>query len=121
MLTAPNRQVAVCQWLYKDYVLCGLLAGHNGNHVPFVPGDYLPPPLLHPLDVWLLLPAWRCPVCTEKFNYSPGADLVTAFRGDCDNWGRAQPEWQWSFHPCGCVGRVVPGERNEAPAGKAEA
>lgn len=116
-----ERTAVGCQWLLEDYVPCGLLANHDGEHVPFAPGDYLPPPLLHPLDMWLLLPAWRCPVCTEKFNCSPGAEVVTVFRGDWDNWIRAVPEWQWEFQPCGCVGRAVPDGYDEALAGEARA
>lgn len=101
-------------------VACGLLWQHDGPCVQLVPGDYLPPPLLHPLDMRLVLPAWRCPLCTQNFN-SWNAEPVTAFRGCQENWDRVRTEWEWTFQPCGCVGREVPDGHDEAPAVEAGA
>lgn len=100
--------------------MCGLLWQHDGPCAPFVPGDYLPPPLLHPLDMLLDPPAWCCPLCKQNFN-AWNAEPVTAFRGGQENWDRVRTEWQWSFEPCGCVGREVPDGHDEALAGEARA
>lgn len=112
---------AGCQWLHEDYTPCGLLAGHDGGHVPFVPGEYLPPPLLHPIDVLLAsaadLPWWRCRcLLCGAWSGMPDGELVTPFRGGSENWDQVRAEWQWTFRPCGRVGREVPDEHDEAPA-----
>jgi hypothetical protein len=90
---------------------CGLFHGHNGPCVTFVPGDYLPPPLLHPLDWWAAFRTWPwtwwCPLCWHRADGFSDADFVTAFRGEQVNWGRPSHEWQITFEPCGCVGRTV--------------
>lgn len=91
---------------------CGLLWRYDGDHVPFVPGEYLPPPLLHPLDTVKAAHARCCPLCGGE-STPPVAEAVTAFRGDYD---RPSFEWQWAFWPCGCVGRTVPSEHDKAPA-----
>lgn len=115
------RRVRMKWWRRRrrEYVQCGLLWRHPGPCMPFVPGDYLPPPLLHPLDVLLPMQAWRCPLCGDPVSALPMAELVTAFRGDHVNWDRAQPEWQWTFWPCGCVVRDIepsrPGVTRLAP------
>lgn len=114
--------VSPCPALAGDH-LCGLLWRHDGNHVPFVPGEYLPPSLLHPIDVMLAaaadLPWWRCrcPLC-GAWSGMPDGEVVTAFRGGPENWDRVRAEWQWTFWPCGCVGRTVPDEHDKAPARK---
>lgn len=110
-----QTEPAGCQWLHEDYTLCGLLAGHLGDHVPFVPGEYLPPPLLHPLDAFKAAHARRCLLCGNE-STPPVAEAVTAFRGEHANWDRASFEWQWTFWPCGHLVRTVPGGHAEAPA-----
>lgn len=115
-----QTEPAGCQWLHEDYTLCGLLAGHLGDHVPFVPGEYLPPPLLHPLDAFKAAHARRCLLCGNE-STPPVAEAVTAFRGEHANWDRASFEWQWRFWPCGCVVRTVPSGHDEAPAREAGA
>lgn len=99
---------------------CGLLWRHDGDHVPFVPGEYLPPPLLHPLDRMKAVNARCCPLCGGE-STPPIAEAVTAFRGEHTNWDRPSFEWQWEFWPCGCVGRTVPDEHDKAPAVEAGA
>lgn len=103
--------VSPCPALAGDHP-CGLLWRHDGGHVPFLPGEYLPPPLLHPLDLLLLGVAapqgCRCPLCGQWAG-APDCELVTPFRGAPENWGRARAEWQWTFLPCGCTGRETSG------------
>lgn len=93
------------RWLDRNRpVACGLLWQHDSLCVPFVPGDYLPPPILHPLDVLLDPMIWRCPLCKGNFNHWD-SEAVTPFRGGRENWDRVRVEQQWTFQPCGCVGR----------------
>lgn len=89
-----------------DIVPCGLLWQHDGPCVPFTPGDYLPPPIAHPLDLLRprLLEIPRCPMCRAPVRHTI-VDYVTAFRGGEANWGRAQLEAQITATPCGCVMR----------------
>ena len=98
-----------CPRIASNHQPCGLLWQHPNQCVPFMPGDYLPPPMLHPLDFsttlgsrWhMLCPLCRCPVTSWD------GPLSTVFRGDAVNWGRPSVEWEFTFEPCGCVGRVV--------------
>jgi len=98
-----------CPHITAGYQPCGLLWQHPGPCVPFVPGEYLPPPMLHPVDFSTALGSrWymRCPLCrrpTTGWNASTG----TVFRGDSVNWDRPSAEWEFTFEPCGCVGRVI--------------
>lgn len=109
MYLADLTPESPCLRVAAGYQPCGLLWQHSGPCVPFVPGDYLPPPMLHPLDFnmppgnrWHM----RCPLCR-----CPAAgwnvDAGTVFRGDNVNWGHASVEWEFTFEPCGCGGRVV--------------
>lgn len=97
-----------CPRIAAGYERCGLLWQHPGLCVPFTPGDYLPPPILHPLDaaVRSMLRLWLCPLCDAGF-VSVVADYVTAFRGEQSNWDRPSVETQLTFLPCGCVAREV--------------
>jgi len=98
-----------CPRIVASFEPCGLLRQHPGPCVPFVPGEYLPPPMLHPLDFSMPpAPRWHmmCPLCwrpTTGWNASAG----TVFRGDSVNWNQPSAEWEFKFEPCGCVGRVV--------------
>jgi len=88
---------------------CGLLWQHPGPCVPFAPGDYLTPPMLHPLDFNTPPSSWwhmLCPLCRRR-TAGWNASAVTVFRGDSVNWDRPSVEWEFTFEPCGCVGRVV--------------
>ena len=89
-------------------VECGLLCGHDCDHQPWTPGEYLTlTPLLDPLG-WLRFTwahwLWRpCPVCSCRTDGVPvrsaaglhvwhfGPDLVV------ERSGRS-----WKFWPCGC-------------------
>ena len=65
--------------------------------------------MLHPLDFSTALGSrWhmRCPLCCRPAA-GWNADAGTVFRGDSVNWGRPSVEWEFTFEPCGCVGRVV--------------
>lgn len=113
--------------------LCGLWLGHAGACTPHV-GDYLPPPLLHPLDARLVPLRLRatgvaCPnghgargrwhessihggrvLWDEPWYQVEGP--VTALRHHVDgHWLAAETEWLWRFEPCGCEFRqILPAE-----------
>lgn len=107
-IAADQRYYDRWRW-HRDFGPCGLLWQHPGPCVPFVPGDYLPPPLLHPLDLGrALADRWRllCPICWRPVT-DWDAPLSTVFRGGSINWDRPSVEYEPMFQPCGCVGRVV--------------
>lgn len=109
-----------------DGTPCGLLWEHDGEHTRYVPGHYLPAPLLHPLD-WLrimvrarnrvrLCPNGCSPLRRYRnmwgdhisdlssISYTPPAQ--TQYLAD-----ERQPhiEWQYTvrFEPCGCEYRAL--------------
>lgn len=103
------------------YRRCGLWCGHDGDHVPYTPGDYLQPPLLHPLDRirLLFLGDDRCPLCGAWAGFQPWSSRVTGWTCTVEPRRRQLPrgpsayivskkEWRWEhrfqFDPCGCVG-----------------
>lgn len=93
-----------CPRIAEDYVPCGLLWCHDGPCVPFVPGGYLPPPILHPLDEWLARRLWRCPLCWRSIN-AVNAEYLTVFRqGQGD---QLSEETEITCWPCECVVRDV--------------
>jgi len=108
MRLADMTPESPCLRLADGYEQCGLLWQHAGPCVPFTPGDYLPPPILHPLDVAVrsMLRSWLCLLCGTQFT-SVIAEYVTAFRGEQVNWDRPSFETRLTFLPCGCVGRDV--------------
>lgn len=86
---------------------CGLWCGHDGDHTPHQIGDYLPPPLLTPLDLLALRLAEflkNCPLCSATVEtVDVGPSLVFreghAFDSEMEN--------EWFFWPCGCEGREL--------------
>lgn len=90
-------------------VQCGLWCCHDGRCVDYGPGDYLPLPLIGPLDRLLLGPArwpWmRCPLCGTQVD-DVLCEHTTVMRWDDDGW-QGSPEFEWRFSPCGCEGREV--------------
>jgi hypothetical protein len=96
-----------CCWV-MDGEPCGLWCGHAGDHLPWVPGDYLSlTPLLNPLG-WLRLvlarwPWLPCPVCSDRTDGFPVPGVVGlhvwVFQpgGSVERSGR-----YWQFWPCGC-------------------
>jgi hypothetical protein len=116
ILAAHYAEQHPCCWIVApEYVQCGLWCGHDGAHLPYVPGEYLPVPELHPLDVLRLtaLSPWRpwwlvtCPVCgtdTKSWlTHREAGDLATFVGGE---W-RVQRVLWWRFQPCGCEAREV--------------
>jgi hypothetical protein len=116
-----------CQWVYgEEYDQCGLLVGHDGDHVPFTPGEYLPAPLLDPVEE--LLVRWRyvsdcdlvCPNgCTR---YAAGRSMWGPWRHDAfdmskeptiahiwtgDDW-HVTDQLNITMSPCGCEFRQIP-------------
>ena len=101
-----------CCWVV-DSDLCGLWCGHKGDHLPYVPGQYLLLPAeLHPLDeLQLRLARWpwpgvRCPFCRRRVEgWEAGPAVWTSWSvGDEE---RRVLETTWRFWPCGCMGWEV--------------
>jgi hypothetical protein len=111
-------------WIDSDAHPCGLWWRHDGEHVPFV-GDYLPPPLLHPLDA-RLVPIraretgtacpnghggrWFEPFPGRRWWIEPSyqVEATTALRHFVDgHWLAPQTELEWRFEPCGCTFREI--------------
>lgn len=113
-----------------DAYPCGLWLGHARPCTPFV--SYLPLPLLHPLDAWLVPRRLRetgvaCPnghgerrrrVVSRVFGANWVTDLagfevegpVAAYRRfEGGRWLAPEFEAVWRFEPCGCEFRQVLG------------
>lgn len=87
-----------------DWEQCGLEHGHGGDHLPYTPGEYLPPPLLHPLDALLLQRPRRCPACGARLDLLGyvTTEVTHVFRHFTDDgWGEPELEISWWFSPCG--------------------
>lgn len=98
---------------------CGLWCGHRGDHLGYVPGEYLLPPLIGPLDVLRLrFRVLRCPVCgwapkrrRWEFNASVLSPVAWWRRDDGGDLQMTQGA-SWQFDPCGCEGReILEGQR----------
>ena len=97
---------------------CGLWCCHAGECVARV-GDYLPPPLVHPLDMLLLDLQWlrrdwrwmRCPICRAGPNdwhgFSWGIDYIGLVVRCYYGGENSAIEAAWRFTPCGCEGRQI--------------
>lgn len=98
-----NRDGPQCQRIVSGEQ-CGLDHGHDGEHLPYTPGEYLPPPMLHPLDILLLsrTRAPRCPVCGIRLgSFGYEWEVTHAFRHFADGvWGEPEVEVGWRFQPC---------------------
>src|SRR5690348_14925945 len=90
---------------------CGLWCCHDGACLPYTPGEYLPEPMLHPLDLLRMrravFPWWRCPLCSRLTASDYAGDPVSMIRWDGAGWREPETEIAWQFTPCGCVGRVI--------------
>ncbi|MFI8535353.1 hypothetical protein ACIGMX_34550 [Streptomyces aquilus] len=104
-----------CCWMAAEDNQCGLWCGHDGEHIPYVPGVYLPPLIISPLG---LLPFQRgewpmaCPLCGTRVSCAGFEAPLRVLRdGDGSaSWfepedGDADVECAWRFEPCGCEGR----------------
>lgn len=90
-----------------DEGVCELDRGHEGDHLPFVPGGYLPPPLITPLDLlrWEPYgPGAVCLLCGQRIVAASCEGPTLTFR-EGDDQGLLECEWR--FGPCGCVGREI--------------
>jgi hypothetical protein len=107
-----------CCWLLDVDTQCGLWCGHDGDHVPYTPGDYLPPPIIGLLDLLRLQqrpwPHWVCPLCGAHADHiSCDAPFSVQRDGDGNaSWYapgaiRVDIECAWRFEPCGCEGREI--------------
>lgn len=100
-----------CCWIV-ELEQCGLWCGHDGEHVPFVPGDYLSEPTVHPLDVLRLERSrwpWRnlrCPLCRGKLDRWCAGPRGTVSRAVDGGW-HLSTETPWRFSPCGCEAREI--------------
>lgn len=88
-----------------DRVLCGLWWHHRGECVPFVPGDYLRAPFMHPLDLWMATSPfrwpgiWRCPDgCPTTCIDTDGPTHDMAF--EASGWALHDIVMLWRFSPC---------------------
>lgn len=88
-------------WIDGDPYLCGLAHGHHGGHVPFV-GDYLPPPILHPLAT-----INRCPVCGQWCRPERGGPVLVMRHFEGGEWLPGETEFGWLFQPCGHEAREI--------------
>lgn len=99
-----------CCWIVdgEDCEPCGLWCGHDGDHTSYVPGAYLPPPIIGPLDVLpiALRRPGRCPLCRRRVD-SYRAEETLALRDVGDGWREPEHETEWRFEPCGCEGREI--------------
>lgn len=107
-----------------DRVLCGLLWWHEGACVPFVPGEYLRAPLIHPLDLWAVTRPWqrpgpwRCPEgCLVRAIDAEGPvwDLVVAGPGEAASgggWAVHDVVTTWRFTPCGHAFRDIDADQH---------
>ncbi len=112
-----------CCWAFGDplYVMCGLWCGHQGEHVPYVPGGYLRlPPEMHPLEV-LLFRIVRRPTAWPWLWWGPSCPVCRRPVVDWDCWWPQREGWQagdewriglvatWRLRPCGCEARELAG------------
>lgn len=102
-----------CCWIINNEDQCGLWCGHDGNHAPYTPGIYLPPPIISP-HALLLTPRFACPLCHADFSYDDGEGPLRVVRDGNGNAACYAPssgpgdiEILWQFHPCGCEGREL--------------
>jgi hypothetical protein len=95
-----------CYRILDDGV-CELDRGHDGDHLPYVPGDYLPLPLITPLHI-LTLMQWgsrlNCPLCGTRAESVTCDGPVVIYR---EFEGPGSTECEWWFGPCGCRGREI--------------
>lgn len=95
------NDVRQCQWLVSRYELCGLEQGHDGEHLPYTPGEYLGLPRLHPLDVLRVVLNRACPLCGVRlmaWSYSVAERVMRL--ADDGRWAEMPPECEWWFEPC---------------------
>jgi hypothetical protein len=108
-----------CCWYADADNPCGLWCGHDGDHAPYMPGAYLPPPIISPLDLLALqLGQWphlACPLCRARtdavscdraFHVARDGDgNVTWYEREADSPGDIEQAWR--FNPCGCEARQL--------------
>lgn len=98
-----------CCWVVAagdKYRQCGLYCGHSGEHLSYVPGEYLfMPRRLDPLAGLRLqlarFPWCPCPVCgrfVDGWDALWGVHSWEIAPGDV----RSERGWLRSFVPCGC-------------------
>lgn len=90
---------------------CGQYCGHRSDCTWFVPGEYLPPPLLRALDPRGIRE--QCPVCGSWVNSVGVEDALWWLRDEGWSCAYAEPtpgatfEALWRFGPCGCEAREI--------------
>ncbi|MFC8676698.1 hypothetical protein ACFUEN_28935 [Streptomyces griseorubiginosus] len=118
VLAAPHQldPPHPCCWMVGEEA-CGLWCGHDGEHLPYAVGAYLPPPTISPLWIlrfqqqhaagaWLM---WQCPLCGARpapdFGVDRGPD--TEVHRVWEDQKQVTYELTWRFEPCGCEGREL--------------
>lgn len=121
----PLDPLHPCCWTVgEDYGPCSLWCSHDGDHIPYTPGIYLPPPAISPLALLAVQQhRWHdmaCPLCGTRADgiswekpyciYRDGDGHVSWYEpGD----RRGSIERTWRFEPCGCEAReLLPALRN---------
>ena len=100
----PTRPGSPCpQWLIAGggVTKCGLLRDHDEHHLPWTPGSYLPDPIIHPLDLRLIIVSrrWRCPEgCPISGFMCWEPKTVHVMQGS--EWIADRCEQLWLFDPC---------------------
>jgi hypothetical protein len=95
-----NDDLPQCWWIAGGE-RCGLDPGHDGEHGPYAPGEYLPLPRLHPLDVLRVALHRACPLCGVRltgWSYSVAERVMRL--ADDGRWAEMPPECTWWFEPC---------------------
>lgn len=131
MTSWPQIGKDACPGLIDGTYYCGLFYGHDGPCTRYVPGHYLPLPILHPLDlllVWIRAVAgvWLCPNgCSPLRRLRSmwgdyisdlahvSRDPLTQVVYTTDEHHPVEIESPIRFEPCGCEFReiVAPGEQ----------
>lgn len=95
---------------------CGLLFRHAGQCVPFVPGVYLQPSIVHPLDLrpygqqW----RWRCPEGCLTIGFD-SEDPTHHMHHDGTDWVLHDVSVVFCFDPCGHEFRISPWLDDDEP------
>lgn len=104
-----------CCWIVggEDCGPCGLWCGHDGEHVPYTPGAYLPPSIIS-LSSFRVGPNFTCPLCAASANHvvAEGPFRVARDGDGSASWyelgdGPGDVEILYQFGPCGCEGREI--------------
>lgn len=125
MTSWPELGKDACPQLVDGTYYCGLLFGHDGPCTQYVPGHYLPLPILHPLDRLLvciravdgvrLCPNGCSPLRRLRCMWGDYISDLTSISRDpltqvvytTDEDKHVEQESPIRFEPCGCEFREI--------------